>query len=86
MIKEKTQLLFDKQGTEKEIRAKLARTAIQRREIKQFVHMVPNWKEEFINADVPTKHMLLAAMIDEIEVKDSDIRIKFKIRLDDFVT
>lgn len=86
MIKEKTQLLFEKQGTEKEIRAKLARTAIQRREIKQFVHMVPNWKEEFINADVPTKHMLLAAMIDEIEVKDSDIRIKFKIRLDDFVT
>lgn len=85
MIKEKSEVLKEKQKEEKEIKAKLARTAVQRSEMKQFVRMVPNWKEEFINADVPTKHMLLAALIDKIEVKDTDIRIKFKIRLDDFM-
>lgn len=85
MIKEKSTLLKEKQRAEKEIKAKLARTAVQRSEMKQFARMVPNWKEEFINADVPTKHMLLAALIDRIEVMDTDIRIKFKIRLDDFI-
>ena len=35
--------------------------------------------DRFEDADIATKRMLLASLIDRIEVRDMDIRIKFKI-------
>ena len=53
--------------------------------MEKFITKIPNWGEEFRNADTATKRMLLSSLIDRIEVKDDDIKIKFKIRLEDFV-
>ena len=41
----------------------------QNSDLEKFITMVPNWKEEFQNADTQTKKMLLSALIDQIEVK-----------------
>ena len=46
-----------------------------------FSKICPNWKLEFRNADIATKKMLLFSIIDKIEVKDNDIYIKFKIKM-----
>ena len=70
---------------ETSVKAELKNATIQNNEMKKFVEQLPNWKEEFRNADIATKHMILASLIDRIEVKDNDIKIKFKIRLENFL-
>ena len=57
---------------------------IEKADLQQFVKVVPNWSMEFMNADIATKKMLLASVIDKIIVKNDDIIIKFKISLDNF--
>ena len=64
---------------------RLSQVVNQNSDMEKFITMVPNWKEEFQNADTQTKKMLLSALIDQIEVKNDDINIKFRIRLEDFV-
>lgn len=85
MIEEKEQesKALDKRA--QQIKSKLSQTAGQSSDIERFITMVPNWKEEFQSADTQTKKMLLSSLIDKIEVKDEDINIKFKIRLEDFL-
>ena len=50
-----------------------------------FVEAMTKWNEIFSQADVQTKQMILSTLIDKIIVKDDDITIKFKIRLDNFL-
>lgn len=80
--KEKLDSLLIQEANEK---AKLKYVTIQSTEMQTFLKKLPDWKEEFRNADVPTKHMILSSLIDRIEVKDDDIKIKFKIRLEKFL-
>lgn len=85
MIKEKEQeerALGKKAG---QIENKLSQMVNQDSDMERFITMIPNWKEEFQTADTQTKKMLLSSLIDKIEVKDGDINIKFKIRLEDFI-
>ena len=85
MIKEKEQ---EERALEKkagQIENKLSQMVNQDSDMESFITMIPNWKEEFQTADTQTKKMLLSSLIDKIEVKDGDINIKFKIRLEDFI-
>lgn len=85
MIKEKEQ---EERALEKkagQIENKLSQMVNQDSDMERFITMIPNWKEEFQTADTQTKKMLLSSLIDKIEVKDGDINIKFKIRLEDFI-
>ena len=58
---------------------------MQSNELMTFVEAMPKWNEIFSQADVKTKQMILSTLIDKIIVKDDDITIKFKIRLDNFL-
>lgn len=85
MIKEKEQ---EERALEKkagQIENKLSQMVNQDSDMERFITMIPNWKEEFQTADTQSKKMLLSSLIDKIEVKDGDINIKFKIRLEDFI-
>ena len=57
---------------------------LQRNDMAQTDKGLPDWNKEFQNADIQTKRMLLAAMIDKIIVKDGEIRIGFKVCADDY--
>lgn len=85
MIKEKEQEVTDLQTSIKMAQRRLRDTIIQQEDMEQFICSLPNWKEEFRSADVQTKKMILATIIDVIEVKNDSINIKFKIRLDDYI-
>lgn len=85
MIQEKEQKLISLAEQEKQIQQKVQQNQIASKDLEKFISVIPNWKEEFQNADMATKKMLLSSLIDKIEVKDMDIRIKFKIRLEDFI-
>lgn len=81
IIKNKEQELQALDLEKKAIEEKLKQTELQGDDLEKFIQMVPNWSEEFQNADVNTKQMLLSTMIERIEVKEADINIKFKIQL-----
>lgn len=85
MIKEKEQELEVLGKEAEQTKNRLSQVVNQNSDMEKFITMVPNWKEEFQNADTQTKKMLLSALIDQIEVKNDDINIKFRIRLEDFV-
>lgn len=85
LINEKKEKLNDLSSLEMKEKAKLKHVTIQSEEMKSFIEKLPNWKDEFHSADTAAKHMILASLIDRIEVKDDDIKIKFKIRLEKFL-
>ncbi len=85
MIKEKEQEMVALDKEAEQAKNRLSQVVNQNSDMEKFITMVPNWKEEFQNADTQTKKMLLSALIDQIEVKNDDINIKFRIRLEDFV-
>lgn len=85
MIQEKEQRLVKLAEQEHLVRDKIQQNQFSCKDLEKFISFIPNWKEEFENVDIPTKKMLLASLIDKIEVKEMDIRIKFKIRLEDFM-
>lgn len=85
MIKEREQEEKELEQKAQQINNKLTQVVNQNSDMERFITMIPDWKEEFQKADTQTKKMLLSSIIDKIEVKDSDINIKFKIRLEDFI-
>ena len=59
--------------------------SVQSNELLAYVDAMPKWSEIFKDSDIQTKQMILSTLIDKIIVKDDDITIKFKIRLDNFL-
>ena len=47
--------------------------------------MIPNWKEEFENADVEMKKMLLTEFIKEIKIYNDKIEIDFLFEINDYI-
>ena len=84
MIKDKQAKVEELKKLEKEKKQQLKIVDVEKADLQQFVKVVPNWSMEFMNADIATKKMLLASVIDKIIVKNDDITIKFKISLDNF--
>jgi len=85
MVQDREQKLVKLQESEKEIKKKIGQISVAHEDMESFIHSIPNWKNEFENADVSARKMLLSSIIDRIEVKDGDIKIRFKIRLEDFL-
>ena len=85
IIKEKEASVSSFMQQERQLQGKKQQNQMMSKDLEEFISIIPNWKQEFIDADIATKRMLLSSLIDRIEVKDMDIRIKFKIRLEDFI-
>lgn len=84
MIQEKERETKEAKQKEEKIHKKLCEYDLLRGGLEKLIQVVPDWKEEFRNAEVAAKQMLLSGLIDRILVKDELIRIKFKIRLEDY--
>lgn len=59
--------------------------SVHSNELLAYVDAMPKWSEIFKDSDMQTKQMILSTLIDKIIVKDDDITIKFKIRLEDYM-
>lgn len=84
IISDKESLKKEKEIQKKSLQKQLEEISLQSNELRTFVEAMPKWNEIFSQADVQTKQMILSTLIDKIIVKDDDITIKFKIRLDNF--
>lgn len=69
----------------KRLKNQLEEILVQSKEKKQFTDPMPKWSELFQESDTQTKQMLISALVDKIIVKDEEINIKFKIRLEDYM-
>lgn len=69
----------------KRLKNQLEEILVQSKEKKQFTDPMPKWSELFQESDTQTKQMLISALVDKIIVKDEEINIKFKIRLENYM-
>lgn len=81
MILEKQRTLSELEEAGIIIKSRLAESLRQQKDDERLLTGRWDWKEVFRKADVHTKRMLLAAMIDKIVVKDGEIHVKFKISI-----
>lgn len=63
----------------------LIRKDIKQKDILKVKNMIPNWKEEFENADIEMKKMLLTEFIKEIRVYNDKIEIDFLFEINDYI-
>ncbi|MCH5248500.1 MAG: recombinase family protein [Lachnospiraceae bacterium] len=47
---------------------------------------IPTWQEVFLHADSATKRVLVNRLVERIDVKQNEVKIDFKINLNDFLT
>ncbi|MGN0342500.1 MAG: recombinase family protein [Roseburia sp.] len=85
IIKEKESRKEEIEDKKKSLKKQLEEVSVQSEELKQFVDFMPKWSELFREADIQTKQMLISTLVDKIIVKDDEITIKFKIRLEDYM-
>lgn len=54
------------------------------RDIDKFSQIIPNWEQEFMEADTHLKKVLLSKIIERIEIGKDKIKIVFKISEETF--
>lgn len=69
--------------TEKEL--ELKNTSVSLNEWEDIRNKIPTWQEVFLNADVATKRVLVNKLVERIDVKKTEVVIRFKINLNDFI-
>lgn len=85
IIKDKESRKNELESSKKRLKKQLEEISVQSEEMKQFVAIMPKWSELFRESDTQTKQMLISTLVDKIIVKDEEITIKFKIRLEDYM-
>lgn len=69
--------------TEKEL--ELKNTSVSLNEWEDIRNKIPTWQDVFLNADVATKRVLVNKLVERIDVKKTEVVIRFKINLNDFI-
>lgn len=85
LLKEKENLAIKIKEREKEVKNNAFEALKYQNELKKALEVPPDWKKEFENADLKVKRMLLFSLIDQVIVKDDNIRIKLKIGYEDLI-
>lgn len=63
----------------------LKEMAVSLSEWEDIRNKIPSWQEVFLNADSQTKRVLINKLVERIDFKKDEIKIRFKINLDDFL-
>lgn len=84
LLNEKEESVRQKREEERRIKEKLQNAAFCDSKVAQCFALQPDWAQEFCGADKETKRMLLASMIERIEVRDGAVKIKFRLGREEF--
>lgn len=85
LLLEKEKRKEEVQRLEKQISSRLEEKRLNEQEFLQIKDKIPIWKEEFENADIDIKKMLLSEIIREIRVYNNRYEIDFKLKLSDYI-
>ena len=84
MISSKESKLVELQATFETLEKEYKQSQISKKDMKDIGHIISNWGELFNSCSVPEKKVMLAKLIERIDIWENDIKIKFKISLEDF--
>ena len=85
MIKDKEENRVKLERSMEEKVSELEKMRINQKDISSIGSIVSNWGEIFMESSIPEKKVMLAKLIERIDILDDDIRIKFKINLADYM-
>ena len=85
LLEEKNNELKQVQLRKSDLETILIRKDIEQKDILKVKNMIPNWKEEFENAEVEMKKMLLTEFIKEIRIYNDKIEIDFLFEINDYI-
>lgn len=85
LLEEKNNELKQVQLRKSDLETILIRKDIEQKDILKVKNMIPNWKEEFENAEVEMKKMLLSEFIKEIRIYNDKIEIDFLFEINDYI-
>lgn len=85
LLEEKNNELKQVQLRKSDLETILIRKDIEQKDILKVKNMIPNWKEEFENADVEMKKMLLTEFIKEIRIYNDKIEIDFLFEINNYI-
>lgn len=72
------------QAVIKQAQTDLQNVAVSMNDWQELQSQIPSWQDVFLNADIPTKRVLVNKLIERIDVKDDEIVVRFRINLNDF--
>lgn len=64
----------------------LKNTSVTIDEWEDIKNKITTWQDVFLNADVATKRVLVNKLVERIDVKKTEVVIRFKINLNDFIS
>ncbi len=85
MIKSKEDIIASLENSMIEKLSELEKMQINQKDISSIGNIVANWGELFMESSIAEKKVMLARLIERIDILDDDIRIKFKISLEDYI-
>lgn len=85
MIKSKEETLVNYEDSIKEKLSEIEKMQISQRDISSIGSIISNWGELFMESSIAEKKVMLARLIERIDILDDDIKIKFKISLEDYM-
>ena len=54
-------------------------------DLEKYNNLTINWKETFEQSPIPMKKVIIGKLIERIDVYNDDIKIRFRVNLEDFV-
>lgn len=85
MIRDKEETMVKLEISVKEKLAELEKMQINQKDISSIGSVISNWGELFMECSIAEKKVMLSKLIERIDILDDDIKIKFKIRLEDYM-
>lgn len=69
----------------KQLEVELQNSAVSAADWENLRDKIPTWQEIFLNADTPTKRVLVNKLIERIDITEDKVVIRFKINLEEFL-
>lgn len=85
MIKSKEDKIKEHEISVKEKTDELEKMQINQKDISSIGSIISNWGEIFMESSIPEKKVMLAKLIERIDILDDNINIKFKISLEEYI-
>ena len=85
IIREKELQKKKLEDSKNRLKKQLEEISVRSNEMSKNRNLFPKWSEIFRESDVPSKQMILSTLMDKIIVKEEEIVIKFKVRMEDYM-
>lgn len=85
LILEKESRKAELQKMKAGIESKVKEKSLEKQELSKIKDKIPVWKEEFENAELDVKKMLLSEIIREVRIYNNKYEIDFRLKLNEYV-